>query len=116
MQNGKEQVYGKDGIPMRYLYAIFTITGLTLVPTVVVAILYLLECWRTQMEFALRVAWVWWVIAPPIWFSFEYFVLFKQKGAGDVFESFKYGQDVSAKAWMAFVVVLTGILEKKLWP
>jgi len=116
VQSGKAQVYGEGSIPMCYLYAVFTVTGLTLIPTVAVAILYLLDCWRSQMEIALRVAWVWWVIAPPIWFSIEYFLLFKGKGADHVFESFKYGQDVSAKSWIAFVVILTAILEKKLWP
>jgi hypothetical protein len=112
--SGKEQLYGRGAIPSAYLYTVFAITGATLIPTLGVVVLYLFGGCRESMLTALQVAWVWWVVAPPIWFSFEYFILFKQHGPNDAFESFKYGQDVSAKAWIAFVLVLTGILEKKL--
>ena len=114
IQTGKESLYGHGAIPMGYLYAVFIITGVTLIPTIAVALLYLLGWWEEKMRTSLKVLWVWWVIAPPIWFSFEYFTLYKKKGPNNAFESFKYGQDVSAKAWIAFVIVLTGILEKKL--
>jgi hypothetical protein len=114
IQTGKESLYGEGAIPKGYLYAVFFITGITLLPTIAVATLYLLGCWRQAMEPTLKALWVWWVIAPPIWFSFEYFILYKEKGPNNAFESFKYGQDVSAKAWIAFVIVLTGIIENKL--
>jgi hypothetical protein len=50
-----------------------------------------------------------WVVGPPVWFFIEYFFYFPAYGnmadcAG--FEKLKGAQDVSAKVWAAFTVVL----------
>lgn len=52
-----------------------------------------------------------WVIVVPLWFSIEYFFLYKTKGLdGDKsFDHFKHGQDVATKAWLAVVTVLTAL-------
>ena len=54
-----------------------------------------------------------WVIGPPVWFAIDYFLVFNHKWAqtehGDVFERFKYGQDVASKVWVALVTLFTGL-------
>jgi hypothetical protein len=53
-----------------------------------------------------------WIIVPPVWFWYEYFYLFKRtkdfKQPQD-FERFKYGQEQSAKIWLALVTVLIAL-------
>ena len=48
-----------------------------------------------------------WVIAPPIWFFFEYNFIFKKVHSN--LELLKYGQDVAQKFWAALLVLLAGI-------
>ena len=55
-----------------------------------------------------------WVLMPPVWFWFEYFFLYRYDALtlpnGDAkadWDSFKYGQDLSAKIWLALVTALT---------
>lgn len=53
-----------------------------------------------------------WVIVPPVWFTVDYFIFFNHSrlSAGtDVFERFKYGQDLASKTWLALVTLLTGL-------
>ena len=57
---------------------------------------------------SLAACWAFWVLAPPIWFAFEYFVLFKHTPGS--FAALKYGQEQATKAWAAVVVVLASIL------
>lgn len=51
-----------------------------------------------------------WTLAPPIWFWFEYFYLFKRFGHPEMLESFKHGQHVSTSIWagvIAFMLFVT---------
>ena len=55
-----------------------------------------------------------WVLVPPVWFWFEYFFLYRYDPLilpnGDAkpdWDNFKYGQDLSAKIWLALVTALT---------
>jgi hypothetical protein len=55
-----------------------------------------------------------WVLAPPCWFWFEYFFLYRYDPKilpnGDDkpdWDDFKYGQEVSSKIWLALVTALT---------
>lgn len=57
-----------------------------------------------------------WIIAPPIWFWYEFFFLYKRtqddnrdKDPDRDFDRFKFGQDQSAKIWLALVTVLFGL-------
>lgn len=50
-----------------------------------------------------------WVLGPPIWFFIEYFYLFRQHGKPCCIETFKYGQELASRIWLALVVVL-GVL------
>jgi hypothetical protein len=51
-----------------------------------------------------------WILAPPIWFWFEYFFLYDRLGtAKPDAEEFRHGQEQSAKIWLALVTVLLGL-------
>jgi hypothetical protein len=56
---------------------------------------------------AFRIAWIFWIFAPPIWFSCEYFYLFKPYGAKGTFEAFKYGQELAYRAWVGIGAAMT---------
>ena len=51
-----------------------------------------------------------WTVLPPIWFWYEYFFIYRKGHADGTqppdFDMFKYGQDVSAKIWLAVVAAL----------
>jgi hypothetical protein len=49
-----------------------------------------------------------WTVVPPIWFWYEYWFIYLkghrfEDRVPENFELFKYGQDVSAKIWLAIV-------------
>jgi hypothetical protein len=49
-----------------------------------------------------------WTVVPPIWFWCEYWFIYLkgqrfEDRAPENFELFKYGQDISAKIWLAIV-------------
>ena len=52
---------------------------------------------------------VFWIIAPPIWFWFEYVGLYRydDQTKREESEQFKYTQDLSSKVWLALVTALT---------
>ena len=57
-----------------------------------------------------------WVLGPPLWFFYEHFCFFPQYGnfvEGAGYEKLKAAQDVTAKVWAAFAVVLGAIYNKK---
>ena len=50
-----------------------------------------------------------WIAIPPAWFWLDYFGLYRYDpvvGKTDL-DSFKYGQDVAARIWLALVTALT---------
>ena len=53
---------------------------------------------------------VFWIAIPPTWFWLDYFGLYKYDpvaGGKPDLESFKYGQDVASRIWIALVTALT---------
>jgi hypothetical protein len=51
-----------------------------------------------------------WVIAPPVWFWYEYFFLYKKANhSPEEFDQYKFGIDLSSKIWLALVTVLLGL-------
>jgi len=52
-----------------------------------------------------------WVLLPPIWFWVEYFFIYKNLDSEVRPElgQFKYGQQLSAKIWLAVVSLLTAL-------
>jgi hypothetical protein len=55
-----------------------------------------------------------WVLAPPIWFWYEYYFLYSNyaptsPATKPPLEEFKHGQDQSAKIWLALVTLLFGL-------
>jgi hypothetical protein len=50
-----------------------------------------------------------WIALPPGWFCIEYFLIFKKHGLPKSFESFKHGQEVAAKFWLAVGTVLSAL-------
>jgi hypothetical protein len=112
MNTGKEPIYGNHGLPQRVLAAVQIVATASLVWTVVVVSNHLSD--RTNSDWAVRLhaCWLWWVVTPPIWFSFEYFSLYKRKGQEGTFEAFKYGQELASRAWLGIAAVLTVIASK----
>lgn len=52
-----------------------------------------------------------WVILPPLWFSLEYFFLYRRDYYPNYnLEQFKYGQEISRNMWIAGSTVLGFIL------
>jgi hypothetical protein len=48
-----------------------------------------------------------WLIAPPVWFWYEYHLLWKKGNwAPQELDGFKYGQDQASKIWLALVTLL----------
>lgn len=114
--SGRESVYGTEAmlLPECSLHAVQAVAWVALLVTVVLAFLYLKdgEAHRPYVTKLLMGLWAFWVLVPPIWFSYEYFYLFKETPNNVPFETFKYGQDTAAKAWLGIAAVLTGILKK----
>ena len=50
-----------------------------------------------------------WIALPPGWFCIEYFLIYKKHGLPRSFESFKHGQEVAAKFWLAVGTVLSAL-------
>jgi len=62
-----------------------------------------------------------WLVAPPLWFSYEYFHLYQSNvvkcGLGPAeWEQFKYGQESAGKIWAAIVVFLGALYFKGTGP
>ena len=47
-----------------------------------------------------------WAVIPPIWFWFDYTVLYRSGAALGSFEYFKYGQQVSTATWAGIALTL----------
>ncbi|MCB1716505.1 MAG: hypothetical protein KDK04_10245 [Candidatus Competibacteraceae bacterium] len=47
-----------------------------------------------------------WTLGPPIWFWFEYFLLYKHFGDPTKLEEFKHGQQVSASIWAGVIAFM----------
>jgi hypothetical protein len=50
-----------------------------------------------------------WILAPPIWFWYEYFYLFKRTQHQIKLGVFKYGQEQSSKIWFTLVTILLAL-------
>jgi hypothetical protein len=50
-----------------------------------------------------------WIALPPGWFCIEYFLIYKKHALPGSFESFKHGQEVAAKFWLAVGTVLSAL-------
>jgi hypothetical protein len=109
---GYEDIYGIGRIPIYWLRTGETVAVLTFASTVATVILYINDKADAEYIRYMHIAWLWWVIAPPVWFSVEYFYLFKKYKIRGTFEAFKYGQDVASKAWLAIAVALSAIVPK----
>lgn len=54
-----------------------------------------------------------WTLLPPLWFSAEYYYLYKPFAPAGAFELFKYGQEVASKIWAAIVALIAAVLFTK---
>lgn len=107
--NGKEIIYKADGLPIWVLHSVQAVAAVALFFTCIVA--YEFYTHKTN-KFWFNIYWIFWVFAPPLWFSFEYFILYKNLGQDGTFEAFKYGQDLAFKVWVGIATVLTVIAAK----
>jgi hypothetical protein len=82
-----------------------TLTGITIL---VAIILLLLPAGPWTQPFMLLMAAAW-AIGGPAWFFYEYFFIYRSKGAADSWELFKHGQQVSAAVWVALTASLAAV-------
>jgi len=104
---GKESVYGGAGIPIRWLRIARTVTILALLLTITVIWFFINNKHDATWRHLFSTLWVAWVVVPPLWFSFEYFSLFKKHGETGAFEAFKYGQELASRAWLSIAAVMS---------
>ncbi len=95
-------------LPICYLYAVYSITIISMLFTFYAAYEY-----KQDKKGLLYFMWVFWVIVPPSWFSFEYFYIFKEYGNATDLELFKYGQDIASKVWLSVVTIITTFIAQK---
>jgi hypothetical protein len=92
---------GKLGVALTFL----TILG-------GIAVIAIVACsngpnkWAQPAVLALAAAWG---ICGPMWFFYEYFFIYRAKGAADSWELFKHGQQLSATVWVALTATLTAV-------
>jgi hypothetical protein len=104
---GKEPIYGPGALPPDVLLAVQVLAGLTLLLTVITVTSHLRQPSSSLWRGAFRAAWIFWIFAPPIWFSVEYFYLYKPFGKEGTFEAFKYGQELAYRAWLGIAAAMT---------
>jgi hypothetical protein len=96
------------------------ITGLSAtfaVASIVLGFFHFTEKFDTKSKLKIFQAGVllFWIAAPPVWFWFEYYFLYKKLGppsGGPLkqsLEEYKHGVDVSSKIWLALITVLLGM-------
>ena len=63
----------------------------------------------TPLGLAKMLILVGWILLPPVWFWLQYFGVYTYGRASDPddLDSFKYGQDISSKIWLAAITALT---------
>jgi len=104
---GKEPVYGADRLPAKVLVAVQVLAASALVATGFITYYHLKQPASLEWQSAFRTAWIFWIFAPPVWFSYEYFYLFKPYGKVGTFEAFKYGQELAYRAWVGIAATMT---------
>jgi hypothetical protein len=56
-----------------------------------------------------------WAIIPPIWFWYDYFVLFKPYAPATAHEYFRHGQQLSAAIWASITLTLAAMSSSDLF-
>lgn len=110
---GKEAVYGAGGLPASVLVAAQALAAIALVVTLVITYFYIQKPTDPMWQRAFQAAWIFWIFAPPIWLSYEYFYLFKPYGRVGTFEAFKYGQELAYRAWVGIAAAMTLLYVQK---
>ncbi|EXI92784.1 MAG: hypothetical protein AW12_00264 [Candidatus Accumulibacter sp. BA-94] len=104
---GKEAIYGDGGLPIRWLHSIRAASILALLAAAFVTPMFILNKCSDIYKGLFSSLWLLWVFGPPVWFSFEYFHLFKKHGKPGTFEAFKYGQELASRAWLGIAAVMS---------
>jgi outer membrane protein OmpA-like peptidoglycan-associated protein len=69
--------------------------------------------WNTHSPRLLYALAAIWAVAPPAWFWFEYFYLYRPLGNPEAFEQFKYGQQVAVAIWAGVALALFAYLSSE---
>ena len=72
-----------------------------------ITFLIVLNSWGSSETTFLHITIGVWAVAPPIWFWYEYFYIYRKYAKPGTLEVFKHGQDVSKAIWAG---VLAGLL------
>jgi len=90
-------IYSKR--PKRVLAAAIAGVALLLVTPVFAVI-----AWHQKDPTKLYILGAVWAVAPPVWFWYEFFFLFRVLGDPAGFEHFKYGQQVAVAIWAGIAI------------
>lgn len=104
---GKEPIYGAGGLPEGVLLAVQIAAAVALIVSLYIIHRHLQQPASTRWQTAFQVAWIFWIFAPPIWFSIEYFFLYKHFAVPGTFEAFKYGQELAYRTWVGIATAMT---------
>jgi hypothetical protein len=70
---------------------------------------FVIAAWRSRNPLPVYIFAAVWAIAPPVWFWFEYFKVYRKYGNPDTLELFKYGQQVAIGIWAAIALTLFAV-------
>lgn len=108
-RGGRASSYGKGRIHLMWLAIPTSIAVIALLCTA--KVLVDLGSANLQPQASLKLTFLrllwFWVLAPPAWFAFEYFCLYKTWGDEETFEAFKYGQEIASRAWIGIAGLMT---------
>lgn len=115
LPTGKEVVYDDSfGIPKFFLRRTLTVAAFGGLVTAVALLEHLQNRYSQPWKILFVVCWIGWVFGPPLWFAYEYYYLYKKHGPVGSFEAFKYGQELSYRAWIGIAAVLSVIASESL--
>lgn len=90
-------IYSKR--PKRVLAAAIAGVALLLVTPVFAVI-----AWHQKDPTRLYILGAVWAVAPPVWFWYEFFFLYRVRGDPAGFEQFKHGQQVAVAIWAGVAI------------
>jgi hypothetical protein len=76
--------------------------------TVILLVIY----WntRTRKPAILYGLFAFWALVPPLWFTFDFYYLYKRYGAPGSFDMMQYGLQISDRFWAAILALLAAII------
>lgn len=112
MERNNVPLYLREPFPHAPIFAVVAVVGF------IASIVFILKgciLFPNSHQTVSQVLVALWVLGPPLWFFYEYFYYFPSYGnmaEGAGFEKLKAAQDVTAKLWVAFSIVIAALYNK----